>query len=241
MATEASFVLDGTVTALGKSTEPLLVAGKLTALVRVDAVVRAPPAMQNLVGREITVQLRQPAQVGDKARFWTQGLLYGASLAVEEVANRGAVPAASPRAALPAGERAATAREADQAARLRSALKARAGEAASIVVGQVVSVVGPSTAARNAPRLSEHDPHWSTATVTVGQVLKGRAAKNIKVLFANSQDVMWRQAPKLSVGQRAVLLLRKGAPGAPTKTANAVLDEIDVQSAERASLVATLL
>jgi hypothetical protein len=43
------------------------------------------------------------------------------------------------------------------------------------------------------------------------------------------------------VGQRALLMLRKGAPPAPSKTANVVLDELDVQSAERAALVASLL
>ena len=186
MATEPSIVFDSTVTALGKSSEPLLTAADLTAVVRVDAVVRAPEAMRTLAGREVTVQLRQAAKAGDSARFSTRGLLYGASLAVEEVAARKAVPSAPARV----GERAETALELDRVNRLRAELKSRAAEAASIVVGQVVSVTGPAATGRNAPRSSEHDPHWSTATVTVGSVLKGRASKSVKVVFANSQALV---------------------------------------------------
>lgn len=249
MATEASFVFEGTVTALGQSTEPLVPPGDLTAVVRVETVLRAPEAMRTITGRDITVQLRQPAKVGDRARFATRGLLYSASLAVEEVAARKAAAAerAAPAAVRAGGEREASPREADQAQRLRSGLKERAAAAGSIVLGQVVSVSGPEQPAAAATRgartgrLSEHDPQWSTATVLVDSVLKGRAAKSVKVVFANSQDVMWYRAPKLAVGQRAVLMLRKGVPEAPSKSAQVVLDELDVQSAERAALVTSLL
>lgn len=246
--TEPSFVFDGTVTALGRSTEPLLPPGDLTAVVRVDAVVRAPEAMGALAGREITVQLRKPAKVGEAARFAARGLLYGQSVAVEEVAARKAVPERPARAAKAAGEREESAREIEQARRLRAGLKTRADGAAAIVVGQVVSIAAADTGraaskrGRAAPvRLSEHDPQWTTATVTVDRVLKGRAPKSVQVTFANSQDVMWYRAPKLVVGQSAVLMLRKGVSEAPSRTTSVVLDELDVQSADRAALVASIL
>ena len=246
--TEPSFVFDGTVTALGRSTEPLLPPGDLTALVRVDSVVRAPEAMGALAGREITVQLRRPAKVGEAARFSARGLLYGKSVAVEEVGTRKTVPARPARTAEASGEREESARELDQAQRLRSGLRTRAADASAIVVGRVVSIGGPDTGRAVSKRgrqpegrLSEHDPQWSTATVAVDRVLKGRTPKSVQVVFSNSQDVMWYRAPKLVVGQSAVLMLRKGVPEAPSKTASVVLDELDVQSADRAALVASLL
>jgi hypothetical protein len=52
---------------------------------------------------------------------------------------------------------------------------------------------------------------------------------------------MWHRAPKLAVGQHGVLLLRKGAPGAPSKNTNVVMDELDVQPAENAPLIASVL
>lgn len=241
MSSKPPFVFHGTVVALGKSTEPLLDAGALTAVVRVDAVVRSPDAIRAIVGREITVQLRQPAAMGDKAEFSAQGLLYGASLAVAEVGKRKKVPTppavATDRAS---GARVESAAERDRAATFRAGLKARAVEASSVVVGRVTGVVEIAAAAAT-ERLSEHDPHWATATVAVDQVIKGRVPKTVKVLFANSQDVMWYRAPKLAVGQHAVMLLHKGAPGVTDKRANAVLNELDVQSADQASLVATVL
>lgn len=240
MASQAPFVFHGTVIALGKSTEALLEAGDRTAVVRVDAIVRAPDAMRAIVGREITVQLRQPAAMGEKAEFSARGLLYGTSLAVQETGKRKAVTPQPASARRLSGASADSAKARDQASALRASLKARAAEASSVVVGRVTGIMEAAAAAAK-PRESEHDPHWATATVVVDQVIKGTTPKTVKVMFANSQDVMWYRAPKLAVGQRAVLLLRKGAPGAPDKRSNVVMDEFDVQSVDRAQLVASLL
>lgn len=239
MTSDAAFVFQGTVVAVGAATLPSVSVDDLTAIVRVDQVLRAPEHLEQLVGREITVQLRKRAAAGDVAVFSADPWLYGDSLAVVEVGNRKSPPAA----AVAGPEAAESAAAADRAARHRAALQARADEASLIVVGRVTSVHELETAAAAGPaggRLSEHEPRWATATVEVQEAVKGKPPKTVDVLFANSEDVMWRQAPKLAVGQTAVMLLHKGAPGVEDKTAHAVVDQLDVQPVESAALVGGL-
>ena len=238
MCSEATFVFLGTVVAVGEATLSMVEPDDRTAVVRVDRVLRAPQPMEGVTGREITVLLRSPARQGTQATFQAEGWLYGESMAVVETGRR----KAGREAVAAAGdddERESPA-AADRAARFRSELKERAGEAAAVVLGRVTGVQE-----REAPppegRLSEHDPQWAVATIEVEEAVKGRPARTTKVWFATSEDVMWRQAPKLRVGQQAVLLLQKGAPELPDKRAHAVLDQLDVQPAGRADLVAELV
>jgi hypothetical protein len=234
---EASFVFQGTVVAVGAATLSMVDADDRTAVVRVDRVLRAPEAMEGVAGREITVRLRSPAKQGTQATFQAEGWLYGESMAVVETGRRRrAGGETEARSGDDARESAAAA---DRAARFRRELKERAGEAAAVVLGRVTGVNERAAPAEG--RLSEHDPQWAVATIEVDQAVKGRPARTTKVWFATSEDVMWRQAPKLRVGQQAVMLLQKGAPEVPDKRAHAVLDRLDVQPAGRADLVAELL
>lgn len=241
MSSGASFIFQGTVVAIRAATLAMVDVDDLTAIVRVDRVLRAPEQMEHLVGREITIQLREPATAGTTAVFQANGWLYGESMAVVETGQRRAAEAepAAMAAAEHVGESAASV---DRAARFRTALKARAGEASAVVVGRVTGVSErQSAAAATEERQSEHDPRWVVATVEVDEAVKGRPSRTIEVLFASSEDVMWRDAPKLAVGQKAVMLLQKGAPELEDKRAHAVVDELDVQPADSAEFVARLL
>jgi hypothetical protein len=238
MNAEASFIFEGTVVAVGAATPSMVDVDDLTAIVRVDRVLRAPEQMERIAGREITVRLREPIDVGAATVFEAQGWLYGDSLAVVETGRRSAPEEEAPTAtAEPALESAAAA---DRAATFRTALKERANEASAVVIGRVTGVRETAEAAAE-ERLSEHAPRWAVATVEVDEAVKGRRSGTIEVLFASSDDVMWRDAPKLAVGQKAVMLLQKGAPELEDKRANVVLDQFDVQPADAAELVADLL
>jgi hypothetical protein len=239
VSSEASFVFQGTVVAVGAATLAVVDVDDLTAIVRVDRVLRAPAAMEGIVGREITVRLRAPADAGSSATFQADGWLYGESMAVVETGRRRRDAGREPPAVAAEEQARESAAAEDRAVRFRSALKERADEAAAVVVGRVTGV--QETAAAAEGRLSEHDPHWAVATVEVDEAVKGRPSRTIRVLFASSDDVMWHRAPKLTVGQRAVMFLQKGAPEVQDKRANAVLDELDVQPADTAALVAELL
>ncbi len=238
MNPEASFIFQGTVVAVGAATLSMVDVNDLTAIVRVDRVLRAPEQMEHIAGREITVRLREPIDAGATAVFEAQGWLYGDSLAVVETSRRGAPEGEPPTAAAEHALESAAA--ADRAATFRSALKERADEASAVVIGRVTGVRETAEAATE-DRLSEHAPRWAVATVEVDEAVKGRQSGTIEVLFASSDDVMWRDAPKLAVGQKAVMLLQKGAPEVEDKRANVVLDQFDVQPADTAELVAELL
>ncbi len=242
MNAKPSFAFEGTVVAIGKATLAMVEADDRTAIVRVERVLRAPEQMEQVAGRDITVKLREPADVGTMAVFETDGWLYGESLAVIETGRRRPAEAAR---ALEADPDVAAGREtpaaAARAAAHRSAVQARAEEASAVVVGRVVGVKQLETAARAGPggeeRLSEHDPGWAIAEVEVDEAVKGRKSGTIEVLFATSDDVMWQRAPKLVVGQKAVMLLQKGAPEVEDKRADAVVDELDVQPVETAEIL----
>jgi hypothetical protein len=237
-----SFIFQGTIVAAGAANVSLVDVDELTAIVRVDRILRAPADMEQIAGREITIQLREPADVGSTAVFQANGWLYGESMAVVEAGTR-RTAGAEPGPAAAVEHELESAAAVDRAARYRSALKTRADEASAVVVGRVTSVSQQQTAAAAGPEghLSEHDPRWAVATVEVDEAVKGRPAGTIEVLFASSEDVMWRDAPKLAVGQKAVMLLQRGAPEVEDKRAHAVLHKLDVQPADSAELVATLL
>ena len=141
MADEPSFVFEGTVVEVGAATLASIEVNDLTAIVRVDRVLRAPEAMERIAGREITVRLRRKAEAGATAVFSADGWIYGESLAVIETGTRGKVAAPPPAAAADAEPRVESAAAADRAERFRTALKARADEASAVVVGRVTGVM----------------------------------------------------------------------------------------------------
>lgn len=233
MAKRASFLFIGEIQALGRSTDPLVEADERTAVVKVLGVIRAPQPMRRIAGREITMRLLKAAEPGELAEFAAEGLTYGTSMAVREVGRRKHVTPEAATAAV-VGEQS----ERDEVATLSADLKVRAADAPLVVLAHVTGV---AQSQMRKPRDTEHDPEWVTATVLVDRVLKGRATKQLHVVFANSRDVMWYRAPKLVVGQHAVLLLRKGAHGAPDARSYTVLEPLDVQNLDRAPLIAELV
>jgi hypothetical protein len=237
---EAPFVFAGTIVATGAATMSAVEPDERTAVVRVDRVLRAPQQMERIAGREITVRLRSRAEAGATYVFEAEGWLYGDSMAVVETARRKA-PAESAAGAA-AEHELESAAATDRAERHRAALKGRADDAAAVVLGRVVSVrAAPEAAAAGEERLSEHDPQWAIATVEVDETMKGRASGTVDVMFATSQDVLWRDAPKLAVGQKAVLLLQRGVAEAVDPRANAVVHKLDVQPVDAAGAVAQVL
>jgi hypothetical protein len=237
---EAPFVFVGTVVRTGASTLPSIEPDDRTAVVRVDRVLRAPQQMEAIAGREITLRLRTRADVGATAVFEAEGWRYGESLAVIELRRRRAP--AEPPSATAAAHETESAAAADRAERFRRELKVRADEASTVVVGRVVAVrASPETASATQEFQTEHDPQWAVATVEVDSAIKGRAPRTVEVLFATSRDVMWENAPKLAVGQQAVMLLQKGVPDVPDSKANVVLHPLDVRPADTAGFVEELL
>src|SRR5262249_1763186 len=87
LAREAKFIFKGTVQKLHAATLSSVPITDHTIIVRVDELLDAPKEFAHYAGKDITVQLSQPKSmtVGQQAVFFTNGAVYGKSIAVREV------------------------------------------------------------------------------------------------------------------------------------------------------------
>jgi hypothetical protein len=247
LADKAKFVFQGTVKTAKAATLKQVQVSNRTLVVRVDRVIHAPDALSDYAGQEITVQLaanEDKLKPGETAIFYTNGWIFGASLAVQSVGHEAATPTA---AALLSSHphdpvRSLQAREA----------MSQAASADLIVTGRVSAVRLPEqesqaravamASGRTTERISEHAPLWHEAVIDIDQVHKGsHSGKQLVVRFPSSSDVRWHKAPKFRVGQEGVFLLHQDQ--LPAAAARAVvsgvgpgkytaLDPADVQPLE---------
>jgi hypothetical protein len=197
----------GTIEQLAAATMTDVPVDRRTAIVLVEQVLHAPEAFSQLAGSRVTLQLAAKGaapKVGDRAAFFANAVAFGDSLALTEV-GRVATSAVEPHlgAAAAAGGQPPllgfqTQIETD---RLREHVKT----ADAVVIGRVSKLEQVTT-----KRLSEHDPLWWKATFEVDHVEKGNAKPGkLAVLYANSLDVLWRNAPKPKAGQGGLWILHK--------------------------------
>jgi hypothetical protein len=227
----ANFVFQGTVQKVKAVTMPQVPVSDRTAVVRVDRLIEAPEALSDYGGQEITVQVPpgQKVKAGQTFIFYTNGWIFGDSLAVQVVKKEDA--SASAIAAL-------SSHPDDPVQNLQTrAAKAEAVAADLIVSGRVTAVRLPEAesqvrattvaAGRTTERISEHAPLWQEAVIDLDDVHKGQyAKKQVVVRFPASTDVRWRHAPKFHTGQEGVFLLHKDQmerEGHPAALAGAVL------------------
>jgi hypothetical protein len=201
---QSDVVFTGTVEETGATTMAAVDATDSTAVVRVDALVRAPAAFAGLEGQRITVLLRAPGSVqqGEQATFFVTAALFGESIAVQEIDHTPATAAAelAPQVT-------------ETVDRLRDAdVRNRVSDADLVVTGRVAQVRSAPEFATAAPGLpgpmSEHDPKWMEAVLDVESVLKGAVPQTPAVLmFPGSIDALWVNAPKFHAGQEGTWLL----------------------------------
>lgn len=230
---DAEFVFRATVEKSGASTMPEVPASDRTIVASVIEVFRAPEALRLLAGRSITVLARDaaPLQAGQDVLFLARGWLYGQSLAVIEIGREvGTVDFKDLPPQVAADAQAA--RDAVLAARLRDATLV---VAARIVETRELEAVDPLT-------VSEHTPHWTEAVLEVTSVEKGTApGPTVTVVYPESRDVMWYQAPKLQRGQQGVFLLRRGIAEGLAREVLTALDPLDVQPPDALDRVRRLI
>jgi hypothetical protein len=191
-----------------------------TAVVRVDAIVRAPEILRNYVGQEITVRLapKERVKARQQAIFHTNGWLYGKSLAVQSLGHDAVPKAAAAAAAAPMPDPTSLHRS--------NQIAERATQADLVVSGKVIAMgtpepppptnsaaalaMAPTRTASLPEPISEHAPFWTEAVVDVDQVYKGqKKLKRVTIRFPASTDVRWYHAPKFQVGQAGVFLLQQ--------------------------------
>jgi hypothetical protein len=231
------YIFAGVVRELGTAAMPGVPVTDNTARVTVEEVLRSLGTVNDFSGRDITVQLASPAEVGQRLTFFTRGWLYGQGVAVVEVARAGA------------GERdVGNLREriADLDRRgAEQAVQDRIAGADLIVAGRVLDV-RPASLEGDYP-ISEHAPDWWDAIVAVDSVDKGTLdSDTIQVLFPRSTDEVWIDSPKFAPGQEGVWLLRReqqerGAASMRVSGALTALDPLDFQPRERLEQIRSLL
>lgn len=216
---QSRFIFRGTIARLNASAMPQVPASPSTAVVRVDEVLQAPPALGDLTGTEITVQLAEPEETreGQELLFFANPWLYGEGIAVQEVAHRGVTAEVG---ALSQSVSAAAEGQAE------AQLAARIAEADAVIAGRVHET-RPVDGGAVQP-VSEHAPEWWEARIGIESVEKGEVAEqSVSVLYPRSMDIIWRDAPKLEVGDHCVWLLRRvtvAEVGAPAYTVTSALD-----------------
>jgi hypothetical protein len=203
--TPFSFV--GTIEYLGAATSSDLPINDRTAVALVDVVLHAPPEFQQLAGQRLTIQFTDEAElpeVGSQLAIFAEGLAFGETIAVTEVAR------ASVRDIAPFVRESARVGDDQPFAAMRrdlaaEELRSHVDEADAVVVG---TVRGLEIAVQ--PGDSEHDPQWWRATIDVRQVVRGKMKpRKLEVLYPNSLDLQWAKVPKPKASQDAVWILHR--------------------------------
>ena len=193
----SNFIFRGKVLKTGSTNLKSIKASDHTAVVGVEEIYRASPAMKAFRGRPVTVLLRKPTSIAERQTlyFFTSGTRWGENLAVREEGH------------FEGGD---TPKRVDAmiARHKRNYLAKRIDAADAVVTGTVQGLSATSPA--EGPS-SEHDPEWWKASILVSSVQKGNISKGavVEVYFANSRDIAWYKKPKFRAGDRGVVLLVK--------------------------------
>lgn len=199
------------------------------AVVAVRDVIKLPPGMSGLAGREVTVHLRHPLSEGHYV-FFADPVSLGSTITLRE------------RAHLEATERkeAAAALERGYAARMTPRLAA-----ADLVVlgstGPVTPVLPPAERRGGVP--------WALSRLDIERVLKGtRGRRHVTLIGPSPASKHLPRAPALRAGIHAVFLLQhppeealRHVPEGERQTAGFVAETSDIQPPDRAETIAQLL
>ncbi len=169
-----------------------------TVVVRVEELLDAPPALAGLKNQDVTLETLRPGSLraGQRAVFFTNGILFGEHLEVKEV---GQLPAPADTASI--RKQIATVRGQIDTEKLQ----ARVQTAVLIVSGKVLEVKSLKRPAR-----SEHDPEWAEATIQIQSVQKGsHDGRTITIYFPASTDERWYLAPKFHAEEQGIWLLHQ--------------------------------
>jgi hypothetical protein len=206
----------------------------------VTKILKATPSLAGYEGQLVTVHLQAPAshQVGQQSVFFTHGIHYGEGLVVSEIGTvGGGVTALAPDF----NNAAQASADTEMTQRLAQA---------ELVISGVASdpkpyMAGPAAAPgveMPIRRVSEHDPDWWSATVSVDSVEKGtHSGKTADVIYPNSMDVVWFRAPKIKAGDHGVWLLHNRDHRGRPVPALAVTHPLDFRPIAEAERVRNLL
>jgi hypothetical protein len=236
---QAAFVFTGKVTKVKAATLPEVPTDN-TVIMQIEHIIKAPPMFTSITGQQITVRFHELPSVEEGAvlTVFANGWIFAQSIAVDAVnysreTDRTAVASSVQESVMASAD---------------NDLKERIESADMAVVGKVVKVervelneravaLNPSAVGETeTTHISEHDPDWHEATLQLDEVVKGPSdAKEVKVVFPQSDDVRWYAIRKYQEGQQGIWLLQQGKTqsprGIPPKVFAAIPERADVYTA----------
>ena len=227
---QSTIIFAGTVTQLAATSFPDVPKSEQTIVVRVDSILKKPPAVSLKKGDNVTVEVKDPGafQPGLEVTFYTDGWMFGSGVAVKELSHTMRLAGRKPGETVRAEE---TALRQIQQQISDEELKQRLASADFVVIGRVTDVrnwTAPQLA--SVPhRVTEHDPDWHDAVIKIESVLKGPKPKKNKLVvrFPQCNDVAWAHAPKFEKHEEGIFFLKKDeVSGTPV----ALLDGIQVNA-----------
>jgi hypothetical protein len=216
---QSSIIFAGTVTQLGATSFADVPKSAQTIVVRVDSVLKKPPAVSLKRGDNVTVEVKDPGafQPGMEVTFYTDGWIFGSGVAVKELSHTMRASGGKPGGTIVAEERAL--RQIEEQINDQE-LKQKLASADFVVIARVTDVrkwTAPEVA--SVPlRVTEHDPDWHEAVIKIEKILKGPKLKKNKLVvrFPQCNDVAWARAPKFQKHQEGIFFLKKDeVSGAP--------------------------
>ena len=232
----APFIFTAQVVQLGATSVAGLAPNERLAVVKVDSVFRAPPVLESLKNKRVTIQLggQKSLKAGEKALFYATSWLYGDGVAVVEVA----------RERVPSDLKSLAARVAQVELRFEDEKLNERLHRAEIVITGLVEKVGPIDQDVGSRR-SEHDPLWWRAEIAIDHVEKGKAQDmRVTAYFPSSLDEYWLETPKLHADQRGTFILHREAEGKRARMqppGPALLDPLDFQPLAQTERVRAML
>jgi hypothetical protein len=216
---QSSIIFAGIVSQLGATSFADVPKSPQTIVVRVESVLKKPPAVSLKKGDNVTVEVRDPGafRPGMEVTFYTDGWIFGSGVAVKELGH-----AMRPSGGKPGGTASSEEKVLGQIEAQISdqELKQRIASADLVVIAKVADVrtwTAPEVA--SVPhRVTEHDPDWHDAVIKIESVLKGPKLKKNKLVvrFPQCNDVAWVHAPKFEKHQEGIFFLKmdeiSGAP-----------------------------
>lgn len=226
---QSSIVFAGTVSQVGATSFADVPKSAQTIVVRVESVLKKPPAVSLKKGDNVTVEVKDPGafQPGMEVTFYTEGWMFGSGVAVKELSHS-VTPGGAKPGTVSAEEKTLKQIEGQIS---DEELKRRMDSADFVVIARVTDIrkwTAPEVA--SVPhRVTEHDPDWHDATIKIESVIKGPKPKKNKLVvrYPQCNDVAWVHAPKFEKNQEGIFFLRKDeVSGAPT----ALLDGTEVNA-----------
>jgi hypothetical protein len=216
---QSSIIFAGTVSQLEATSFADVPKSTQTIVVRVESVLKKPPAVSLKKGDNVTVEVKDPGafRPGMEVTFYTDGWIFGSGVAVKELSHT-----MRPSARKPGGKADAEEKAIGQIQQQISdqELRQRLASADFVVIARVTDVrtwTAPEVA--SVPhRVTEHDPDWHDAVIKIESVLKGPKIKKNKLVvrFPQCNDVAWVHSPKFEKHQEGIFFLKRDeVSGAP--------------------------